>query len=335
LKKAIVLGLTGQDGSYLAELLSTKGYEVHGIIRRVSTPNMVNINHFGLDMNMYYHDGDITDLSSLVRLFRSVQPDEIYNLAAQSFVGSSWTQPILTSNVTGMGALNVFEAARQACPEARIYQASTSEMFGGDVYPQDEETTFSPRSPYGVAKLFAHNMARVYRESFNMHISCGILFNHESPRRGIEFVTQKIVRAAVNYYLDGYGVLEIGNPYAKRDWSHAKDMVYGMWLMLQQETPDDYVMSSNESHSVMEFISKTYGILDIPLAWVENPDDLPYAIGARNNKFIVRCVPEFYRPNEVNVLLGNADKARRILGWTPKYSFDDLVHDMVESALNR
>lgn len=333
MKKAIVLGLTGQDGSYLAELLNTKGYDVHGIIRRVSTPNLANINHFGLSMNMHYHDGDITDLSSLVRLFRSVQPDEIYNLAAQSFVSVSWDQPILTSNVTGMGALNVFEAARQVCPQARVYQASTSEMFGGDIYPQDENTIFNPRSPYGAAKLFAHNMARIYRESYGMHVSCGILFNHESPRRGIEFVTQKIVQAAVNYYYNRDSVLEIGNPYAKRDWSHAKDMVYGMWLMLQQETPDDYVMSSNESHSVMEFVNKAYGALDIPLVWVENVDKLPYAEESKNGTAIVRCIHEFYRPNEVNVLLGNADKARRILGWTPKFTFDDLIYNMVESAL--
>lgn len=331
-RKALITGLTGQSGSYLAELLNEKGYAVHGIIRRVSTPNLTNINHFGLDMNMHYHDGDITDLSSLVRLFKQVQPDEIYNLAAQSFVGASWNQPILTSNVTGMGALNVFEAARQVCPEARIYQASTSEMFGGDIYPQDENTVFNPRSPYGVAKLFAHNMARIYRESYGMHISCGILFNHESPRRGIEFVTQKIVQAAKEYLING-SVLEIGNPYAKRDWSHAKDMVYGMWLMLQQEKPDDYVMSSNESHSVKEFINKAYDVLGISLTWIEFiKNELPYAIDSRNNKTVVKCVPEFYRPNEVNVLLGNADKARRILGWTPKYSFDDLIQDMVKSA---
>jgi GDPmannose 4,6-dehydratase len=341
--KALITGITGQDGSYLADLLLEKGYEVHGIIRRVSTPNISNIEHLlyscsninnSIGNKFIIHEGDITDISSLLRVFKKVQPKEIYNLAAQSFVGSSWNQPILTCNVTGIGALNVFEAARQACPQARIYQASSSEMFGGDTYPQNEQTIFKPRSPYGVAKLFAHNMARVYRESHGMYISCGILFNHESPRRGIEFVTQKIVTTAVEYYFDNNTLLEIGNPYAQRDWSHAKDMVRGMWMMLQQDTPDDFIMSSGETHSVKEFIDYTYKNLNIDLEWFEHKSDkefYPYAVDKLNGKIVVKCVPKFYRPNEVNVLLGKTDKAKRILGWMPEFTFNSLIEDMVMS----
>lgn len=729
--KAIITGCTGQDGSYLADFLLDRGYEVHGIIRRVSTPNICNIEHLLINSSdtssdvhnrFITHEGDITDLSSLLRIFKNVQPDEIYNLAAQSFVGASWNQPILTSNVTGMGALNVFEAARQVCPNTRIYQASSSEMFGGDIYPQDETTRFSPRSPYGVSKLFAHEMARIYRESFGMHISCGILFNHEteveftpvfirekdsyefdikplsdviqfdktkkeyqekevsglqiwdkggwvdityasayphdiendnknprmissrmginaatgshvvfmedgseketknivigdklekislpktewemaiskipnfceeaemlgmlvgdgyvpsngngakfinsdeklrnrfaelwskvaggkvnyypsksgfnpentvgylrlsgnnsylrsldlytsdrkkrvpkkilnaspqvqlaflrgynatdglkknkctyefknfktnsatlamgliyliecttgqnynltvekpekpwyhiyysinlltpinnlekekqvknligqgisqqainritgisrtfirkiqnegiacvehhmkkdecevkkiiempdydgwfydltttsgafhagigkchvhnSPRRGIEFVTQKIVKAAVDFYYGNMEPLRIGNIYAKRDWSHAKDMVRGMWMMLQQDTPDDYVMSSNETHTVKEFATKAYSLIGADLEWFEDRM-YPYALG-EEDIILVECVEEFYRPNEVNVLLGKTDKAKRVLGWMPEYTFDYLIEDMINNKL--
>jgi len=331
MKKAVISGISGQDGSYLAENLLDKGYEVHGIIRRVSTPNIKNISHLLEVENLYLEDGDITDLSSLMRLFKKVQPDEIYNLAAQSFVAASWDQPILTCDVTGMGALNVFEAARQVCPKAKIYQASSSEMFDGVTVPQTENTPYKPRSPYGVAKLFAHEMARIYRESYNMFISCGILFNHESPRRGIEFVTQKIVDTVVRQICGEEVVLELGNLTAKRDWSHAEDMVEGMWLMLQNNKPDNYILASGETHSIFEFVNKVYKYFDIDIAWITK-DKLPIGYDMEGN-VLVRSVEKYYRPNEVQTLQGDATRARKELYWIPEFSFEELVRDMVTSKL--
>lgn len=330
--KALILGLTGMDGSYLADFLLEKGYEVHGVIRRVSTPNTTNISH--LFDKVQVHEGDITDLSSLLRIFKEVQPDEIYNLAAQSFVGTSWNQPIVTANITGMGALNVFEAVRQVCPSAKVYQASSSEMFDGKEFPQNEQTRFKPKSPYGVSKLFAHESARIYRESYNLFIACGILFNHESPRRGIEFVTQKIVETSVRQIVAGEGIqLRLGNLEAKRDWSHAKDFVRGMWMMLQQDKPDDFVLSSGETHSVKEFVDKTYEGLGIELFWDYTDPEFPFA---RSSNRIVRVlsVPEFYRPNEVATLLGDSTKAREQLKWTPTITFDGLVVDMINTRVD-
>lgn len=329
MKKALITGLTGQDGSYLAENLLDKGYEVHGLIRRVSTPNYKNINH--LLGEIHPEDGDISDLSSLIRIINRVQPDEIYNLAAQSYVAISWDQPVLTANVTGIGALNVFEAARQAYPMAKIYQASSSEMFDGINYPQTEETAFKPRSPYGVSKLFAHEMARIYKESYNMFICCGILFNHESPRRGIEFVTQKIVDTIVRQVCGEDMVLELGNIEAQRDWSHAADMVEGMWLMLQNNKPDNYILASGETHSVFEFINKVYGYFGIDIFWLKN-DELPHGVD-NEGRVMVKSVKKYYRPNEVHVLLGDSTRARKELYWTPEYTFDSLITDMIESKL--
>ena len=332
MKKAIITGITGQDGSYLAENLLDKGYEVFGIVRRVSTPNYKNIQHLLDEPNLHLEDGDITDLASLIRTFKKVQPDEIYNLAAQSYVAISWNQPILTSNTTGIGALNVFEAARQSCPKARIYQASSSEMFDGTTFPQTEQTAYKPRSPYGVSKLFAHEMARIYRESYGMFISCGILFNHESPRRGIEFVTQKIVDSVVKQMCGDDSILELGNMEARRDWSHASDMVEGMWLMLQNKEPDDYILSSGETHSIFEFVNIVYGYFGIDLIWVTK-DNLPIGYDL-DGKVLVKSVDKYYRPNEVQTLLGDSSRARKELYWVPEFDFQGLVADMITNKLN-
>lgn len=339
MKKAIITGVTGQDGSYLAEYLLNLGYEVCGIVRRVSTPNYINIGHL-IDMdNFKLEDGDITDISSLVRIFKGEKPDEIYNLAAQTYVAISWNQPQLTANVTGIGALNVFEAARLSCSGAKIYQASSSEMFDGTNFPQTEQTPYKPRSPYGVSKLFAHEMARIYRESYGMFIVCGILFNHESPRRGIEFVTQKIVDTVVKQMCGEEIVLELGNMEARRDWSHAKDMVRGMHLMLQQDKPEDYILSSGETHSVFEFVNKVYEYFKVDVIWLPSRTEswggtihLPVGVDLEN-KVLVRSVDKYYRPNEVHTLLGNSSRARKELNWSPKYSFDNLVMDMVDSKI--
>lgn len=333
MKKAIITGLTGQDGSYLAENLLDKGYEVYGVVRRVSTPNYKNIQHLLEEPNLYLEESDITDLASLIRLFKRIQPDEIYNLAAQSYVAISWDQPILTSNVTGIGALNVFEAARQVCKEAKIYQASSSEMFDGTNYPQTEQTPFKPRSPYGVSKLFAHEMARIYKESYGMFIACGILFNHESPRRGIEFVTQKIVDTVVRQICGEEIVLELGNMEARRDWSHAEDMVQGMWLMLQNDTPENFILASGETHSVFEFVNLVYEYFGISVLWLKNQiTGLPVGVDT-NGTILVKSVEKYYRPNEVNVLLGDSTRARKELFWVPEFTFNTLIADMIREKL--
>jgi len=322
MKKAIITGVTGQDGSYLAESLFEKGYQVYGIVRRVSTPNYKNIYPLLVERKIHLLDGDITDISSLIRIFDDVQPDEIYNLAAQSYVAISWNQPQLTANVTGIGALNVFEAARLSCPLARIYQASSSEMFDGEDYPQTEQTPYKPRSPYGVSKLFAHEMARIYKESYGMFIVCGILFNHESPRRGIEFVTQKVVDTVVRQMCGEDIVLELGNMDAKRDWSHAKDMVEGMWLMLQQTSPQNYILASGETHTIIEFVKEVYDHFKIDVIWIKNGQGMWVGYGLDGN-IMVKSVEKYYRPNEVSILLGDATKAKKELGWNPKINMDE------------
>jgi len=348
MKRALITGITGQDGSYLAEHLLDLGYEVHGLIRRSSTGNKDNIRH--IENKICLHPGDITDIPSLVTAIDNINPHEIYNLAAQSFVGDSWTYPILTMETTGVGALNIFEAALNH-PFARIYQASSSEMFSGNESAlQNEKTQFNPRSIYGVAKLMAHKAAKVYRESYGQYIACGILFNHESPRRGIEFVTQKIVDAVVRQCVCGMtDPLLVGNVLASRDWSHARDMVVGMHAMLQEPEPDDFVLASGNTIKVLEFINKCYACFNVDLHWgryqemiideVSFSDEdhyetssLPFAMDDQNI-VRVKCVPEFYRPNEVSVLIGDATKARTRLGWTPKYNIDDLIFDMVESRI--
>lgn len=314
MKTALITGITGQDGSYLAELLLEKGYKVVGLVRRTSTPIMVNIEHIKDEIELI--SGDITDLSSLIRIVEDIQPDEVYNLAAQSFVGTSWEQPVLTGNVTGLAVTNMLEAVRIAKPDARFYQASSSEMFGKVVEtPQKETTPFYPRSPYGVAKLYGHWITVNYRESFDMYACSGILFNHESPRRGVEFVTRKITDAVARIKLGLAKELRLGNLDSKRDWGFAGDYVKAMWLMLQQDSPKDFVISTGETHTVEEFVEIAFS--HVGLNW----------------KDYVVIDQRFVRPAEVDLLLGDCTKAKKELGWGLDVSFEQLVKMMVDADL--
>lgn len=316
MKTALITGITGQDGSYLAELLLEKGYKVYGLVRRTSTPIMVNIEHIKDKVELI--SGDITDLSSLIRIVQEVQPDEVYNLAAQSFVGTSWEQPLLTGNVTGLAVTNMLEAVRIAKPDARFYQASSSEMFGKVVEtPQTETTPFYPRSPYGVAKLYGHWITVNYRESFDMFACSGILFNHESPRRGVEFVTRKITDAVAQIKLGLASELRLGNLDSKRDWGFAGDYVKAMWLMLQQDDPRDYVISTGETHTVEEFVEIAFN--HVGLNWKDH----------------VVIDSKFVRPAEVDLLLGDCTKAKEELNWNLDVSFEQLVKMMVDSDLKK
>lgn len=314
MKRALITGITGQDGSYLAELLLSKGYKVYGLTRRTSTDVNSRIGH--LLQKVQLISGDLLDQTSLLDALEESKPDEIYNLAAQSFVHTSWTQPILTAEFTATGVTKVLEAMRKVCPKARFYQASSSEMFGKvQAVPQVEKTPFYPRSPYGVAKLYGHWITINYRESFNLHASSGILFNHESPRRGIEFVTRKITYH-VGLIKNGLASeLRLGNLDARRDWGFAGDYVEAMWLMLQQDKPDDYVVSTNETHSVKEFVELAFTRAD--LDWQK----------------YVKIDERYMRPAEVDLLIGDAAKAKKQLGWTPKTSFKELVNMMVDSDI--
>ena len=310
---ALITGITGQDGSYLAELLLAKGYEVHGIVRRSSTFGTQRIEHIFDRLHLHY--GDVTDGGAMARIVAEVEPDELYNLAAQSHVRVSFDQPHYTAEAVALGTLNVLEAAR-AIPGCRVYQASSSEMYGQVVEtPQRETTPFRPRSPYGVAKVYAHWITVNYRESYGMHASCGILFNHESPRRGETFVTRKITRAAARIAAGHQQHVSLGNLDARRDWGHARDYVEAMWLMLQQDEPDDYVIATGETHTVREFATLAFSIVGL--------DYLDY----------VRHDTRYDRPAEVDVLLGDASKARERLGWTPSVTFGGLVRQMVEAEL--
>jgi GDPmannose 4,6-dehydratase len=310
--RALITGVTGQDGSYLAELLLAKGYEVHGIIRRSSTFSTERIDHIYGDLHLHY--GDVTDGGAIARLFGEIDPDEVYNLAAQSHVRVSFDQPAYTAQAVAVGALNVLEAAR-TIPACRVYQASSSEMYGTSPPPQSETTPFHPRSPYGVAKVYAHWITVNYRESYGLHASCGILFNHESPRRGETFVTRKITRAAARIKLGRQKTLYLGNLDAKRDWGYAGDYVEAMWLMLQQDEPDDYVIATGETHTVREFC------------------ELAFARVGLDYRDHVAIDPRYYRPAEVDLLLGDGGKAREKLGWSPRVSFSGLVHMMVDADL--
>lgn len=323
MKRALVTGITGQDGSYLAELLLAKGYEVHGIIRRASSFNTARIDHLYQDPHKHnnrltLHYGDLTDAVQTVKLLYELKPDEIYNLGAQSHVRVSFDIPLYTSDTTGLGAARILEAIRETglINKARYYQASSSEMFGKVVEtPQTETTPFYPRSPYACAKVFAHYLTINYREAYNLHASNGILFNHESPRRGETFVTRKITRAATRIKLGLQNALYLGNLNAKRDWGHAKDYVDAMWLMLQQDKPDDYIIATGETHSVKEFCEKVFAYLD--LDW----------------KQFVKYDARYERPSEVDLLLGNPTKAKKQLGWEPKITFNELVRLMVDADL--
>lgn len=319
MKKAFITGITGQDGSYLAEFLLEKDYKVYGLTRRSSTQNYERISHITHHPNLELVSGDLIDQSSITTALYDIQPDEFYNLAAQSFVKTSWTQPVLTGEFTAIGVTRMLEAVRQVCPTARFYQASSSEMFGKvQQVPQTENTPFYPRSPYGVAKVYGHWITVNYRESYNMFAVSGILFNHESPRRGLEFVTRKIANAIARIKLGKQEKVELGNLDSKRDWGYAKDYVEAMWLMLQQEQPEDYVIATGETHSVQEYLIEACnvaGIGDWHSAYQHNA--------------------KFDRPAEVDLLIGDASKAKEKLGWEPKVRFAELVKIMVEAEIER
>jgi GDPmannose 4,6-dehydratase len=314
MRTALITGITGQDGSYLAELLLAQGYQVCGMVRRASSENFQRIEHLRERIQLY--QGDLLDHASIAAVLERVRPDEVYNLAAQSFVPTSWQQPVLTAEFTAVGVTRVLDAMRQACPQARFYQASSSEMFGKvRETPQRETTPFHPRSPYGVAKVYGHYITVNYRESYGLYACSGILFNHESPRRGLEFVTRKITHGVARIKLGLDRELRLGNLQAKRDWGFAGDYVRAMWLMLQQDRPDDYVIGTGQTHTVEEFVDIAFG--HVGLNW-------------RN--FVV-IDPEFYRPAEVDLLLADPSKARQRLGWRPEVSFGELVRLMVDADL--
>lgn len=315
-KNALITGITGQDGSYLAELLLQKGYNVYGLRRRTSVPIMENIE--AIKNEIEFIDGDLLDSHSLIKAVEKSQPDEVYNLAAQSFVGSSWAQPVLTGQITAMGVVNLLDAVRLTKLDAKFYQASSSEMFGKVLEtPQKETTGFYPRSPYGVAKVYGHWITVNYRESYDMFASSGILFNHESPRRGIEFVTRKITDAVARIKLGLQTELRLGNMDSKRDWGFAGDYVKAMWLMLQQDSPEDFVISTGETHTVLEFVETAFN--HVGLNWRD----------------YVVIDPKFVRPAEVDLLIGDCSKAKKVLNWTPEVSFEQLVIMMVESDLKK
>ncbi|MGD9873606.1 MAG: GDP-mannose 4,6-dehydratase [Kiritimatiellia bacterium] len=316
MKKALITGVTGQDGSYLAELLLSKGYEVHGMVRRASTETYDRISHIKDRIELV--QADLLDQLSLIKLFEQVMPDEIYNLAAMSFVPTSWSQPVLTGEFTAIGVTRVLEAMRLVCPKAKMYQASSSEMFGKvREIPQTELTPFHPRSPYGVAKVYGHYITLNYRESYNLFACSGILFNHESPRRGKEFVTRKITDGVAQIKHGIAKELRLGNLDAERDWGFAGDYVEAMWLMLQQNQPDDYVIATGQTHSVKEFCRKAFARVGL------------------DYEDYVKLDPRFVRPAEVDQLLGNPAKAQKVLGWKQKTSFDELVNMMVDADMKR
>ncbi|WP_209478061.1 GDP-mannose 4,6-dehydratase [Billgrantia antri] len=335
--KAIVTGITGQDGAYLAELLLEKGYTVYGTYRRTSSVNFWRIEELGIQNhpNLHLVEYDLTDLSSSIRLLQETQATEVYNLAAQSFVGVSFDQPLTTAEITGLGPVNLLEAIRIVNPEIRFYQASTSEMFGKvQQIPQTEATPFYPRSPYGVAKLYAHWMTINYRESYGIFGTSGILFNHESPLRGREFVTRKITDSVAKIKLGELDVLELGNMDAKRDWGFAKEYVEGMWRMLQADKPDTYVLATNRTETVRDFVTLAFKAVDIDLRW-EGQGEQEQGLDAKSGKVLVKVNPKFYRPAEVELLIGDPQKARDELGWEPKTSLEELCRMMVEADLRR
>ncbi|WMS42163.1 GDP-mannose 4,6-dehydratase [Acuticoccus sp. MNP-M23] len=319
-RHALITGITGQDGAYLAQNLLEKGYEVYGVVRRSSHFGIADhrLRWLGIEKNVHYVDANLTDLSSLLRAVEISRPDEVYNLGAQSYVASSWQQPILTSQVTGVGTTNVLESIRIVKPDARFYQASSSEMFGLiQESHQNERTPFYPRSPYGAAKLFAHWMTVNYRESFNLHASSGILFNHESPLRGIEFVTRKVTDSVAQIKLGKKTELRLGNIDAKRDWGHARDYVEAMWLMLQQDRPDDYVVATGRTTSVRDMVEIAFHYVNL------------------DAEEFLTIDPELFRPAEVDILLGDATKARETLGWSAKTPLEDMIREMVDADLAR
>jgi len=338
-KKAFITGITGQDGSYLTELLLSKGYEVHGIIRRSSSFNTERIDHLYKDphlndVSLFLHYGDMTDSSNLSRLLEKIQPDEIYNLAAQSHVKVSFEVPEYTADVDGIGTLRLLDAIKDIGLKPRFYQASTSELFGGlkDTVPQNEKTPFYPRSPYAAAKLYAYWITVNYREAYNIFACNGILFNHESPRRGETFVTRKITRAVADIVKGKQDKLYLGNLDAKRDWGYAGDYVEGMWLMLQQDKPDDYVLATGETHTVREFATLAFSYAGIDIEWIGQGID-EKGIDKKTGRILIEVDPKYFRPTEVEFLLGDPTKAEEKLGWKRKVSFEQLVEMMVKADL--
>jgi GDPmannose 4,6-dehydratase len=337
MKSAIITGISGQDGAYLAQLLLEKGYEVYGTYRRTSSVNFWRIEELGIAKhpNLHLVEYDLTDLASSVRLLEKAKPVEVYNLAAQSFVGVSFDQPLATAQITGLGPVHLLEAIRMVNPKIRFYQASTSEMFGKvQAIPQVESTPFYPRSPYGVAKLYAHWMTINYRESYDIFGTSGILFNHESPLRGQEFVTRKITDSVAKIHHGKLDVLELGNMDAKRDWGYAKEYVEGMWRMLQADKPDTYVLATNRTETVRDFVTMAFKAAGTELTW-RGKEDTEEAVSNKSGKVVVRVNPRFYRPAEVDLLIGNPAKAKAELGWEPKTTLEQLCALMVEADMRR
>lgn len=336
-KTAVITGITGQDGAYLTELLLGKGYTVYGTYRRTSSVNFWRLEELGVQNhpNLHLVEYDLTDLSSSIRLLQTSAATEVYNLAAQSFVGVSFEQPITTAEITGIGPVNLLEAIRIVNPNIKFYQASTSEMFGKvQAIPQIESTPFYPRSPYGVAKLYAHWMTINYRESYNIFATSGILFNHESPLRGREFVTRKITDSVAKIKLGKLAVLELGNIDAKRDWGYAKDYVEGMWRMLQANEPDTFVLGTNRTETVRDFVTMAFKAADIALDWT-GKDEQEQGLDSATGKVLVQINPKFYRPAEVELLIGNPAKAKAVLGWEPTTTLEQLCRMMVVADLAR
>lgn len=333
MKKALVTGVTGQDGSYLAEFLLGKGYQVFGVVRRSSNPNLDRVEH--IKNQLSFVQGDLTDQSSLDEAVRTVKPDEIYNLAAQSFVPVSWNQPASTGDITGLGVTRILEAIRKHKPDTKFYQASSSEMFGKvQETPQTEKTPFYPRSPYGVAKVYGHWITVNYRESYNLFACSGILFNHESPRRGLEFVTRKVSNTVAKIKLGLAQELRMGNLESQRDWGFAGDFVEAMWLMLQQPKPDDFVVATGKTYSVRRLVEEAFSAAEINLVWEGKGGD-EKGIDKRSGKIVVSIDPAFLRPAEVDLLIGDPSKAQRVLGWAPRMSFSSLVSCMVHEDMAR
>ncbi|TDR27718.1 GDP-mannose 4,6-dehydratase [Hydromonas duriensis] len=337
MKKAIITGITGQDGAYLAELLLSKGYEVFGTYRRTSSVNFWRLEELGVmnNPNLHLIEYDVTDQAATIRIVAKVQPDEIYNLAAQSFVGVSFEQPLATAHITGLGAVHLLEAIRILNPKIRFYQASTSEMFGlAQEVPQSEKTSLYPRSPYGIAKLYAHWMTINYRESYDIFASSGILFNHESPLRGREFVTRKITDSVAKIKLGKLDCLELGNLDAKRDWGFAKEYVEGMWRILQADKADTFVLATNRTETVRDFVIMAFKGAGITVEFKGNGLD-EVAVDVATGKIVVRINPKFHRPAEVDLLIGNPAYAKQILGWESKTTLEQLCQMMVEADLRR
>jgi GDPmannose 4,6-dehydratase len=337
MKKAVVTGVTGQDGAYLAALLLDKGYKVYGACRRTSSTNYWRMQEVGVldHPNLVLVDYDLTDSMDAVRLLEETEAEEVYNLAAQSFVGVSFKQPMATSQITGLGALNLLEAIRAVDRKIRFYQASTSEMFGKvQAVPQSEETPFYPRSPYGVAKLYAHWMTVNYRESYNMFGCSGILFNHESPLRGKEFVTRKITDTVAKIHLGQADVLELGNMDAKRDWGFAKDYVDGMWRMMQADEPDTFVLATNRTETVRNFVELAFAAVDVSIDW-SGKEERELGKCSKSGKTLVKINPQFYRPAEVELLIGDASKAKKVLGWEAQTTLEQLCDMMVQADIRR